>query len=944
MAKSPTSRLRRATALGATVASASALSLAFALPAGATLTQPATNYIVGSGSSTTYNMMSQMDVLFNESPSCNPINFTSGATTPLDNSCVSANSSADKDAIDPTFSNGVTQTPENPWGDVSLQQPPLGSSNGIAQLENVGSSGGAQTFQDTTSGTSVTVTHAPKSNLFAVGDVVLNALYANGSTTVASVADQTHVTTAAAPVDAPQTSIPVTLSSTAPTSGATTPAFSSQSGTTVTAGKDTTKATLTDTGDTLKNEEANLVVGETVLDSPGTDTASGTNLVAKTTVAKVLGMNIGSATTVTSGSGSSAVTFMTLNDANANREILNVFAGETVTGTGLTAGDKVGVVCTVLNPGVCPQVGGFTVVGATTGTSPLASAGNDITATPVTLGTPGAFNLSQTDISDASISVDLGTVSKVDATQHSTSANVSNNVNFARSSRGYTSGDYTGLNFVAYAEDAVSWFHYTSIPSTNTVITQANGVTTTTTHPASSVAAPSSCITNLSKTQLANIYNGTYTNWNQIACTSGVGTGVNAPIVVFAPQEGSGTQSTMKTYLGFDETLSTNKVNGWTANSATTGTFGGPIPIFENELSSLNDGNVTGYNALALPSFNVPTTVTTNNTWTYQTNKATAKTKTVLSVTVAQGTSGIPGISNDQAIKVNGVNNTVASFTGNVLKTSHGVTTIKTPATITLGTPLAAAAASGVNVTWTVTSTDNTQTVPVNTQTELAQADAVFLYSYGIWKHQQGITTATISPSSCDVSCGGVQGTGYAANLGNLDGVTLNDANTLGGNFPGFRYLYNVYSNGSNPLIAAAATPATLNYVSEAGFICKPQNASLADTINGGTYLSGIQHTIENAGFFPISAGYTSGTVNQTPTDEGSVPNPVGNMNLVQTSTTNGAEDYSQFMNVAAGSAAPATNHSNAGVKFTGGYQSQNGDPTGYCLVFSTDQGAGQPS
>ena len=90
MAKSPTSRFQRVVVAGLAVAGASALTLAASLPAGAaTVSQSANNLIVGSGSSTTYTMMQQLDLLFNNAPSCALTTANSAvAAQPLDLSLI----------------------------------------------------------------------------------------------------------------------------------------------------------------------------------------------------------------------------------------------------------------------------------------------------------------------------------------------------------------------------------------------------------------------------------------------------------------------------------------------------------------------------------------------------------------------------------------------------------------------------------------------------------------------------------------------------------------------------------------------------------------------------------------------------------------------------------------------------------------------------------------
>lgn len=95
--------------------------------------------------------------------------------------------------------------------------------------------------------------------------------------------------------------------------------------------------------------------------------------------------------------------------------------------------------------------------------------------------------------------------------------------NFARSSRAIKPGsDDAGLNFVAYAADGVSWFHFSKVDGAPTA---------------------SASVTNLTSQQLQNIANGTTTNWSQVG-------GKPDPIIVFAAQAGSGTESTWESAVG----------------------------------------------------------------------------------------------------------------------------------------------------------------------------------------------------------------------------------------------------------------------------------------------------------------------------------------------------------------------------------------------------------
>jgi ABC-type phosphate transport system substrate-binding protein len=356
------------------------------------------------------------------------------------------------------------------------------------------------------------------------------------------------------------------------------------------------------------------------------------------------------------------------------------------------------------------------------------------------------------------------------ATSGGVPINVANNVSYARSSRALKSSDLKGLNFVAYAQDGVPWFHYTTTASLG--------------------ATPSNGVTSLTQAQLQGIYNGSISNWNQVG-------GANAPIVVFSAQEGSGTQSTFSTFLGFDPSAATNAVNCYTPTGGSK-TCVGPGVIFENEDDQVHPSAFVS----SQQGF-----VTNNPVW---------------------GTSG-------------------------------------------------------------------TATV------DQIKADAIFFFSFG--KYQL----------SCKVSatdCGGSPLNGATNAVGSVNGVAPSQATILENTFPVDRYLYNVYSNGSNSNIPGANND-TVNYVSEKGFICNPNKTrsfQVVDINTGGTYLTEIQTIIENNGFFPLSAGGATGTINQTEIDEGSVPHPA---------TTTG---FYPFLDA--------------------NFQAANGDPMGYCLTTSTDGNA----
>jgi ABC-type phosphate transport system substrate-binding protein len=371
------------------------------------------------------------------------------------------------------------------------------------------------------------------------------------------------------------------------------------------------------------------------------------------------------------------------------------------------------------------------------------------------------------------------------ATNNGTSINVFQGVDYARSSRDKGTADLQGLNFVAYARDGVSWFHYTSVKGT---------------------ASASAGVTNLSQNQLQEIYDGQIDNWSQVG-------GASAPIVVFSAQEGSGTQSTWKTFLGFDP-VTENTVN-CKVPSSTIGTAGtncvGPGVIFENE-----DAQIATKAFSSVPS----------------------------QATYVHGNAKLWGTS------------------------------------------------GGKNI------------IPSN---QTMESDGIFFFSFG----KYSASCARNSGKDCG---GSLLQTGTTNALGQIGGVTPNESNILRGTFPVDRFLYNVYSNGSNSNIPQA-NGAALNYVSEQGFICKPQNATTLDPATGKNYLAEIQSIIETQGFFPLSGGMNSGTVDTTTIDEGSVPHPASSLAPLQ-----GGGRYAAF-----------------DAKTT---DPNTGDPDGYCEVFSTDGNA----
>ena len=342
-------------------------------------------------------------------------------------------------------------------------------------------------------------------------------------------------------------------------------------------------------------------------------------------------------------------------------------------------------------------------------------------------------------------------------------------VSYARSSRALKTTDPPGLNFVAYATDGVSWFHFT----------KTRGVPT-----------PSSCISNLTQTQLTQIFGPTdaaekyWTFYIPKGKKEGLGCGevkngkgvlVPAFVRVYSAQPGSGTLSTFDSYIG-------EKSEAYVASQGTR--YNATHIIVENE---------------------------------------------------------------DHSILVNG-----------------------------------------------------------------DEANAVFFFSFGKYALECiGKNILGCQPRTDTVQLGAING----IHATKKDILCFYNS-TCTAKLPPFplpRLLYNVYSNGSNRSFPAA-TPSTLNYVSEVGFICKPNTVAgrpITDINTGVSYRSEIASVIDEWGFFPVPFQKDEVT--------GPVPHPAASR-LVR--SVYGINDPAYHN---AGTA-PRQNQGTAGRA-----------PAGYCIVSSTD-------
>ena len=224
------------------------------------------------------------------------------------------------------------------------------------------------------------------------------------------------------------------------------------------------------------------------------------------------------------------------------------------------------------------------------------------------------------------------------------------------------------------------------------------------------------------------------------------------------------------------------------------------------------------------------------------------------------------------------------------------------------------------------------------------EANALFFFSFGKYS-----AICVPNPTFCS---GGSTST---IALGQMNGVTVSKTTIAsqlpgasGTPFPGDRLLYNVYSDGSNSANIATASLATMNAVSEDGFLCKPSTSTDVDPNTGSTYLSEIQAQIKAQGFFPLPLMVEDG--------EGVTTNPLYNTTAsgIPAPAWSGHLDGSAYNTLNEGSSSTwnfppqdrDTDRSAVTGTYTGVYDAGNtnatvtatvSNPVGYCLVLSTD-------
>lgn len=219
------------------------------------------------------------------------------------------------------------------------------------------------------------------------------------------------------------------------------------------------------------------------------------------------------------------------------------------------------------------------------------------------------------------------------------------------------------------------------------------------------------------------------------------------------------------------------------------------------------------------------------------------------------------------------------------------------------------------------------------------QANAIFFFSFGKYKQ-----ICTPNPSFCSGS------TTSATELGQINGITANTGSITaqlphasGTPFPGDRIVNNVYSDGANPLIPVSSN-ASLNAVSEAGFLCKPATAQDIDPNTGATYRSEINSTITKQGFLPLPLVIEDGNGSATApftTTAGGINSPAWVTGELKGSNYDGSVEAAAPWTFPAANLdtdSSAANGSYAGVLgAVGNTTATPTNPVGYCLVTTTD-------
>jgi hypothetical protein len=521
-------------------------------------------------------------------------------------------------------------------------------------------------------------------------------------------------------------------------------------------------------------------------------------------------------------------------------------------------------------------VSGSTTITISSGTFNGAQAKDTITDSGGYI--PAGDTVSSINTADTQITLAVAATNSDSTDQVTTSAPVNvSPLSAATSSRapnltsGSSAGDDKGLNFVAYAMDGVSWFHWTAAPPVSGTSASAPDTVNNTTTPATT---PSAGVKSLTVAQLTSIYTNSLScnvngatvtmNWE---CLPG---GTPGPIALYIAQSGAGTESTWASMLGL--ACGTSCVFPYGGeNTAHT--------IFENETGQIF---ANGDEADAIFFFSYGNfTANCQPTQGYCDSKPT-------------------GLQSGSAVALGEI---------------AGIPV--TPATIAAQLPSATCTTvNDVSMTSASIALKTTSSFPASVLDDsvVDETTPAAIPAGTLVKKWKSATKVKLSNAA----------------TANDSSDTLKFCPSL---FAGDRLLYNVYSDGSNPDIPVASD-ATLNAVSEDGFLCKASTDTDIDPNTGLTYLSEIQSAITSQGFFPL---YPAGSP-QVEDGNGSASSPY-------TTTATGIPNPA--WNELSGSKYDASVEAAAPYSFPTGDQDTDGsavaspasaaNPVGYCLVLTTD-------
>jgi hypothetical protein len=244
-------------------------------------------------------------------------------------------------------------------------------------------------------------------------------------------------------------------------------------------------------------------------------------------------------------------------------------------------------------------------------------------------------------------------------------------------------------------------------------------------------------------------------------------------------------------------------------------------------------------------------------------------------------------------------------------------------------------------------------------------SDVISFFSYGAFsvkctpnltvgnsKYLQSTNTACTGTSTTSTPNSLQLGTTWDTTQ--LNPTTINNQlpGLEGSMFKGDRLIYNVYADGQNPNLPESS-PATLNAISEDGFLCKPSTTTDIDGLTGETYRTEIDDALTANGFLPLPQLQVEDGQGDT-----SVPGYNSTATGITTPAWNGTNGLKNSKYNAANETGAPWNFAAANVDtdnsaIQGTYSAEDGSstpttvtasptaPVGFCITESTDASPG---